>query len=185
MKAADKTLSKRYARAYMCLDGLAFESKTDAAAKGRIAELKAVWSDAARFKRFFLHPLIGYEDKREILVKLLPKELMTSHAAEFVRLLIKENRVNLLDTVLEDCVKLYNAYAGIVLAEVASRYPLTTEEAAHVEKTVSAAFGKKVLVTQAVTERVIGGLEIKISDLLIDATIKGRLEKLRKSILTF
>ena len=40
MKAADKTLSKRYARAYMALDGAAFDKHGDAAARPRIEELE-------------------------------------------------------------------------------------------------------------------------------------------------
>lgn len=191
MKAADKTLSKRYARAYMALDGAAFNKHGDAAARTRIEELEKVRNAASQFRRLFLHPLVGYDNKNEILAKLLAggqqvdKALISSKAAVFVRLLLKENRFYLLETVLEDCMKFYNAYAGYARAEVVSRHPLSEEESGHVVKVLSASTGKKVLVTRIVSERVIGGMEIRLGDLIIDDTVKGRLERLKKTILSF
>lgn len=191
MKAADKTLSKRYARAYMALEGAAFDKHGDAEARGRIEELEKVRNAASQFRRLFLHPLVGYDDKNEVLSKLLSgaqhagKDLMVSQAAVFVRLLIKENRFYLLETVLEDCMKFYNAYAGLARAEIVSRHQLSEEETGHIVKVLSAATGRKVHVTQIVSERVIGGMEIRLGDLIIDDTVKGRLERLKKTILSF
>ncbi len=184
-------MSKRYARAYMALDGAAFNKHGDAAARARIEELERVRNAASQFRRLFLHPLVGFDDKNEILSKLFvsgppaDKDLMVSQAAAFVRLLLKENRFYLMESVLEDCMKFYNAYAGLAHAEVVSRHPLNEEETGHIVKVLSAATGKKVHVTQIVSERVIGGMEIRLGDLIIDDTVKGRLERLKKTILTF
>ena len=173
----------------MALDGAAFDKHGDAAARAGIEELEKVRSAASRFRRLFLHPLVGYDDKNEILGRLLSggphggKELMVSRAVVFVRLLLRENRFYLLESVLEDCMKFYNAYAGFARAEVVSRHPLSEEEAGHVVKVLSAATGKKVLATRTVSERVLGGMEIRLGDLIIDDTVKGRLERLKKTIL--
>ena len=201
MKAADKTLSKRYARAYMDLDGAAFNKHGEAAARERIAELEKIRNAASQFRRLFLHPLVGFDDKNEILTKLLCSECvgdvikaydketakypLAAQAAAFVRLLLKENRFYLLETVLEDCMKCYNAYAGVARADVVSRHPLSGEEAEHIGKVLSSVTGKKVHISQIVSERVIGGMEIRLGDLLVDDTVKGRLERLKKTILSF
>lgn len=184
MKAADITLAKRYARAYMALQGEAFSSPAgEAAAKNRISELEKVREAAGRYGGLLLHPLVGYENKKEILAKVLPAALAASSAADFVRLLLRENRFYLLDTALEECADLFNAHAGLVRAEVLSRHPLSREELDLLGKKLHAATGKKLLIRASVSEQAIGGLRIKIHGLLIDATVKGRLEKLKKSIL--
>jgi F-type H+-transporting ATPase subunit delta len=203
MKAADKILSKRYAKAYMDLGYLDYEKHgADAAACGpaewfqgaekslgpqaaraKIAELEQVRNAASQFRRLLLHPLVGYDDKNEVLARLLSKELMVSRAAVFVRLLIKENRFYLLEAVLEDCMKFYNACVGVVRAEVVSRHPLSQEELSHIGKIISASTGKKAHVAEIISERVIGGVEIRLGDLLVDATVKGRLERLKSKIL--
>ena len=194
-------LSKRYARAYMDLDGAAFDKHGESAARARIAELEKIRNAVSQFRRLFLHPLVGYDDKNEVLTKLLSsvsvgdvtkayaqqtaKDPVAPQAAAFVRLLLRENRFYLLEPVLEDCMRFYNAYAGVARAEVVSRHPLDEEELRHIAKTLSASTGKKVHVTQIVSERVIGGMEIRFGDLLIDDTVKGRLERLKKNILSF
>ena len=45
MKASDTTLAKRYARAYMDLDGAVFDRHGEAAAGARIEELVNLWLD--------------------------------------------------------------------------------------------------------------------------------------------
>lgn len=183
MKAADKTLSKRYAGAYMDLAGSAFDGPGGFAARARIEELEKVRNAAGQFRRLFLHPLVGYNDKNEIFARLLSKDLTASRAAALVRLLVRENRFYLLEAVFGDCIKFYNDYAGIARAEVASRHPLGAEELRQLAKMLSSASGKEAQVTQVVSERVIGGVEIRLGDLLIDATVKGRLERLKRTIL--
>ena len=183
MKAADKTLSKRYARAYMDLEGAAFNKNGELAAVARIMELGKVRNAAEQYKRLFLHPLVGFDGKNEILARLLNKDLQASRAAALVGLLLKQNRFYLLDPVLGDCMKFYNAYAGIARAEIAARHLLSPEELQRVAKMLSSATGKKAHITQVVSLRVLGGMEIQLEDLLIDATVKGRLERLKKRVL--
>ncbi len=183
MKAEDRILSKRYARGYIDLDGLPLTKQGETAATVRIKELEAVRDTISRFRRILLHPLIGYDDKNEVLARMLPKELMLSQAAVLVRLLIKKNRFYLLEMVIEDCIIFYNAYAGIASAMAVSRHPLDGEETRRVGGLLSAATGKKVHVSHTVSESVVGGMEIRMGDLLIDATVKGRLESLKSSVL--
>jgi F-type H+-transporting ATPase subunit delta len=183
MKAADRILSKRYARGYIDLDGSPLTKQGETAATARINELQAVRNVISQFRRILLHPLIGYDEKNEVLARLLPKDLMLSQAAVFARLLIKENRFYLLESIIEDCMRFYNAYAGIASARAVSRHPLDAEELRRVGGLLSAATGNKVHVSHMVSEGVIGGMEIRMGDLLIDATVKGRLERLKSSVL--
>lgn len=183
MKAADLILSKRYARGYLELDGRPFSKQGETAVTSRINELQAVRNAVSRYKRLLLHPLVGFDDKNEVMTRLLTKELRVSRAAAFTRLLIKEGRFYLMDAVIEDCMKFYNAYAGIGSARAASRHPLEAEELRRVGAILSTATGKKVHVSHIVSESVIGGMEIRMGDLLIDDTVKGRLERLKSRVL--
>ena len=183
MKASDTTLAKRYARAYMDLEDGAFNRRVEAAAIAGITELGKVRNAADQYRKLFLHPLVGYDDKNEIFARLLSRDLMTSRAASLVRLLIRENRFYLLEEVISDCLQLYTAHAGIARAEVAVRHPLSDEALRHISKLLSSASGKKTSITQVISQRVLGGMEISLGDLLIDATVKGRLERLKHAML--
>lgn len=182
MKSQDKILSRRYAAAYIALNGehAAIDLK---AQKAAIAELEKVRLAAEPFKRFFLHPLVGADDKNEILARLLPAELRTGRASDFARLLMREKRFYLLDPVLHDCHSLYNEYAGVLEVEVVTRFPLTQEEENRFAAAFSSVTGRKAEIKTIIAERALGGAEVKVGDLLIDATMKGRLEKLKKTVL--
>ena len=69
MKAADKTLAKRYARAYMGLDGLDFDHALEGTAKARISALNRVYSAAVPYKKALLHPVVN---GAEILALAVP-----------------------------------------------------------------------------------------------------------------
>jgi F-type H+-transporting ATPase subunit delta len=68
---------------------------------------------------------------------------------------------------------------GIVAATVSTPEPLSAADLAAVQVRVEQLAGAKVELATAVDPALIGGLTIKIGDRLIDASVRGRLERLR------
>lgn len=182
MKAADKTLAKRYARAYMGLDGRGFGHTLEERAKAKISALKKVFSAAGPYRKILAHPVVNSAVKKEILEKIIGHGARLSPAGVFLDFLVKENRFFLFEEIVQEALGLFEAWCGTKKAEVYTRYDLGEAEIKRLEKLLVKASGKKVRLAQVVTERVIGGFEIKMGDLLIDATIKGRLERLKKEL---
>jgi F-type H+-transporting ATPase subunit delta len=182
MKAADKMLAKRYARAYMGLDGRVFDQALEAAAKARITELENVFAAVAPYRKFLVHPVINGAVKEEILAGILGRAETYGPARVFLEFLVKENRFFLFEEIVRETSRLFEAWCSIMKAEVCSRYELGPEEMKRLEKLLVKASGKKVNLTQSAGARVLGGFEIKMGDLLIDATLKGRFERLKKEL---
>lgn len=66
---------------------------------------------------------------------------------------------------------------------VTSAFPLATEELALLESKLKAKYaGKSIRVETAVDQSLIGGFEIRSSDTVIDATVRGRLSKIAESL---
>jgi F-type H+-transporting ATPase subunit delta len=66
-----------------------------------------------------------------------------------------------------------------VTATVTSAAPLTPDEHAAVRSRVEAIAGSGVDLKAAVDPALLGGLTIQVRDQLIDASVRGRLERLR------
>jgi F-type H+-transporting ATPase subunit delta len=181
MDAAAKTLAKRYARAYMGLDGKAFSSELEGVARAKLAGLRHIFEASRPFLKTLTHPAINGSVKLEVLARILGPENKGT-AAVFVGLLVREDRFNLLEDILDRSPRLYDSFCGVLRAEVYSRYNLSEGELKRVGKMLADMTGKKIHLCQFITERVIGGFEIKVGDLLIDATLKGRLERLKKEL---
>ncbi|HAH31863.1 MAG TPA: ATP synthase F1 subunit delta [Elusimicrobia bacterium] len=182
MKSVDKMLAKRYARAYMALDGLDFNHELEEAAKAKLSALKKVFSAVEPYRKVLEHPVINGAVKEEILEKIMGPSAAYGPARAFLEFLVKENRFFLFEEIVQEALRLFEAWCAIMKAEVCSRYSLSEAELKRLEKLLVKASGKRVSLSQAESGRVLGGFEIKIGDLLIDATLKGRLERLKKEL---
>jgi F-type H+-transporting ATPase subunit delta len=68
---------------------------------------------------------------------------------------------------------------GIVAATVTTPAPLSDQDLAAVKTRVEELAGGRVELSSAVDPSLLGGLRVRIGDLQIDASVSGRLERLR------
>jgi F-type H+-transporting ATPase subunit delta len=99
-----------------------------------------------------------------------------------VNLLVERGRVRILPRVAEEYVRQLNAHRGVVMATVTSAVPLTAEEAAEIRRRVEEMAGAAVELRTEVDPGLVGGLTIQVRDRLLDASIRGRLERLRDQL---
>ncbi len=181
MDASARILAKRYARAYMGLDGKPFGKALEKASHEKLEGLRRVFEAARPHLRTLTHPVLNGAVRLEALQKILGGA-HAGHAAEFAALLVRRGRFSLLEDIMQECLKLHDSFCGLVRAEVYSRYPLSEGEMKRVEALLAGASGRTVALRAVITERVIGGFEIKIGDTVIDATVRGRLEAMKAEL---
>jgi F-type H+-transporting ATPase subunit delta len=68
------------------------------------------------------------------------------------------------------------------MATVTSAVPLTPDETAAIRSRVEAMAGASVDLTTKVDPDLLGGLTVQVQDRLLDASIRGRLERLRAQL---
>ena len=121
--------------------------------------------------------------KREKLVEQLFASRLSKPAFNLVRLLVQRGSLELVGPIAGEYQRLLNKKRGIVSAVVTSAQPLTDDEDAAIRGRVAELTGTTVDVRTAVDPALIGGLTVKIGDRLIDASVRGRLERLREQLL--
>ena len=116
----------------------------------------------------------------------LVDELLGKRVPEPVRkiagLLVARGRVDRLATVATEYRRLLNKENGVVEAVATAASPLNREETAALERKVTEMTGKTVDLTVVVDESLIGGLTVRVGDTLYDASVRGRLERLRERL---
>jgi len=182
MDSGAKILAKRYARAYMGLDGNVYGAALEKASLEKLDGLRLVYQAARPHLKVLTHPAVNSEVKLDVLAKILGAR-NTGPAAAFAALLVRQNRFALVEEIMQDCLRLHYDFCGVVRADVYSRYQLSEGEVKRIDKMLACITGKTINLRQIISERVIGGFEIKVGDTLIDATVKGRLEELRAGLL--
>jgi F-type H+-transporting ATPase subunit delta len=68
--------------------------------------------------------------------------------------------------------------------ELTTAYDLSDEEAREIIKQIEDASGRTVEATRSVDPALIGGLVLQAGSLRVDASVRGRLERLRRELVT-
>lgn len=99
-----------------------------------------------------------------------------------VELLLQRGRIDQVGRIADEYQRLYKTANGIVTAAVSSATALTDDEIAAVRGRVEEMTGAAVDLRLDIEPALIGGLTVRIGDRLIDASVRGRLERLREQL---
>ena len=124
------------------------------------------------------NPAVPFGKRRKVVEQLLVKHV-SPQALNLALLLAKHGRFGVLPSVSSEYDAKVRQTRGIVAATVTTPEPLSAAELAAVRTRVEQLAGAKVELATGVDPGLIGGLTIKIGDRLIDASVRGRLERLR------
>ena len=181
MNSSDRILAVRYARAYLNLDGLNYSAKAEKTAGKQVAQLVKLKEEIKLIEKFLLHPALPFDGKIEIFRKAAFD--LSGNCPNFIELLLKENRFYLIGAIIEESQRIVDLYAGLVKARAYLKTKMDKAEIEKLEKVLGGIINKRVMLSQSIDESIIGGINIKMDDLFIDASLNGRIDKLRREML--
>ncbi len=126
-------------------------------------------------------PAIPFAARREILTRLLGSRL-SPPAFNMILLLAQRGRLASVPTVAAEYKRLVDREHGVVRATVSSAIPLEPAELEAIGARVREITGARAEIVTVADPSLIGGLTVRIGDRLIDASVRGRLERLRDRI---
>jgi F-type H+-transporting ATPase subunit delta len=107
---------------------------------------------------------------------------MVPQMANLLRLIVRRRRVEMLPQIAAEFRRLYNKKAGIVEATAVSAAPLDEQELAALRSRLEQMTRGRVDLRTRVDESLLGGVQVRLGDLLIDGSVRGRLERLRNRL---
>ena len=123
-------------------------------------------------------PAVPFGERRNAVEQLLGKNV-SPQMRNLALLLAQRSRFFILPEVSAEYDDLVRDSRGIVAATVTTPAPLDEKELAGVRTRVEQLAGAKVELATSTDPALLGGLTIRIGDKLIDASVRGRLERLR------
>jgi len=127
------------------------------------------------------NPSIPLADRHAAVAGLLEGRVVPG-VHNLARLLAQRGRFETLPAIAAEYTRLLNRRRGIVEAVVTSARPLTANETAALQARVEAMTGSGVDLRAEVDDALIGGLTVRVGDQLLDASLRGRLERLRHQL---
>jgi F-type H+-transporting ATPase subunit delta len=105
-----------------------------------------------------------------------------AHWQNFVRLLSQNKRLEVLPQIALQFELLRAQYENEVDVEVTSAVPMDAAQQAKLIASLKSRFKRDVRITTAVDASLLGGAVIRAGDLVIDGSIKGRLQRLASEL---
>jgi F-type H+-transporting ATPase subunit delta len=99
-----------------------------------------------------------------------------------VRLVLRRRRFETVSNVYREFRRLYNRRAGIVEAQATSAAELGADEISALRSRLEQMTGGRVELETQVDRSLLGGIQVRVGDLLIDGSVRGRLERLRNRL---
>ncbi len=173
MRARVAGLARRYARALY--DAVPAEERRECLeALRRIAEL---WRGNGELRRVISSPLVPAERRAGLLETLVGGEL-PDELRRLLVLLLQRHRHGLLGDLAEAFRQVMDDSAGKQRVQITTAVPLDDNQRQRLLELCRRLAGADVDVDEVVDARVLGGVEIRIGDQVIDATLRGQLERL-------
>jgi len=177
MANAPSTAARRYAEAAFELAER--DDALDAYADGLELAVQMLAGEAAR--DIVRNPARALRERLEFVNGMLEKRV-PEPVRKLVGLLVQRGRIDQLPRVAAEYHRLLNARRGVVEALATSASALTADEQAALQRKVAAMTGRTVDLRVEVDEALIGGLTVRVGDTLYDASVRGRLERLRERL---
>jgi F-type H+-transporting ATPase subunit delta len=128
------------------------------------------------------NPEIDRAAKASVLEELLTggDELVRN----FLLLLVEKGRIAGLREIAREVDSLVAAEERRIEVHLTTAVQLSDEEAGEIVQEIERAAGRRVEATRAVDSDLIGGLVLQVGSRRVDASVRGRLDQLRRELLT-
>jgi F-type H+-transporting ATPase subunit delta len=128
--------------------------------------------------RFLSNPSVAAASRVEVLERILGDDVSGAQR-NLLALMVRRGRFEQLPAVIREFQRLYRLREGILEATVISATTLGEAEIQALQTRLEAMTGKRIELAQAVDPQLLGGVQVRVGDQLIDGSVAGRLERLR------
>lgn len=176
-----KLISKTYGDA---LFDLCLETNTLDVVEAEVIALKEAFMQNAELYKLLNHPKITKEEKVAFMEQIL-KGRASDQVTGFLVIIVDKNRQDEMDHIFDYFLARVREYKNIGVAKVTSAVPLTDEQKHKLrDKLLSTTKYVQFEINYEVDQELIGGLVIRIGDRVVDSSIRTKLGKLSKQLLS-
>jgi F-type H+-transporting ATPase subunit delta len=175
MSVADRV----YARA---LFDAALEENRVEQVREQLEQLVEAEAEVPELRELLRNPQLDARTRRAALKDLLSDadELLRN----FLLVLVDKGRTGQLEEIAREFERLVAEHEGIVHAELTTAVELSDDEARELLEQIEKSSGRKVEATRKVDPGLIGGIVLQVGSHRLDASVRGRLERLRRELAT-
>jgi len=172
-------LVKRYAQAFVeyAKDSMGLEVIVK-----EFKRLKAVLSSNSDFEKFLYAPQIALSEKCDVIDNAL-KESFSEPLRIFLKFLIENKRIQYISDIC-NYVRVAYSHGEAEEAILRTSYPLELKSVRDIRNKLEETLNKKIHFFIELDPQLLGGVEVRIGNTLIDGSVRRRLEDLKQQLMT-
>jgi ATP synthase F1 delta subunit len=148
----------------------------------QLGEIADAISKDRELQLFFFSPYFSTEEKKEGLAKVI--EGAEPAVLNFLELLVEKHRTPALFRIRTAYDELWEHENKLLPVTITSAVELDDEIARRIGDQIGEQTGQRVELTKTVDPDIIGGLVLRVGNSILDASIRNRLDNLRKNVAT-
>jgi F-type H+-transporting ATPase subunit delta len=129
---------------------------------------------------FFFSPYFSTEEKQEALARVI--EGGDPMLVNFLKLLIENHRMPVIFRIRHQYERLWEEENRTLPVEITSAVELDEQTTENLGRTIGERAGRKVTLSARVDPDIIGGIVLRVGNSILDASIRNRLEQLRRHV---
>lgn len=173
-------LAKRYSRALLGL----YELNDLEGVRDCLREVSSLWDNDKQLSSVLLNPAFPLADReaclREIASRIKPDD---SYFSNFLAVLMNSGRISLLPLITETFSEMIDHLKKLLALEITSANPVNSDEMEQLKTKIEKDFGSLASIKWDVDADLIGGMQVRSGDRLLDGTIRGKLDRLQANLL--
>ena len=132
-------------------------------------------------RSLFESPIIDSGRKAAILTEIFRPQ-MSRLGLDFITMVAGNKREEFLPAMARHYISLYKEEKGIMVATVSSAAGLDPQGAEQIREMIKAAFKSEIELEQEIKEELIGGFVLRVEDKMLDASVRGKLARIKKEL---
>jgi ATP synthase F1 delta subunit len=129
---------------------------------------------------FFFSPYFSPQEKQDGLARMIDgaDPLLTN----FLGVLIEKHRMPVIFRIRRELDRLWEEEHKMLAVSVTSAIELDSTTVAHIGERIGEQTGRQIELTSVVDPDILGGLVLRVGNAILDASVRNRLELLRKQV---
>ena len=170
-------LAEVYARA---LFEVAKENDVLDQVRDELGEFAEALDENRELRLFFFSPYFASEEKRDGVEKVVGDA--DERTVNFLKLLAERHRMPVLPRIKNEFDELWREENKLLPVQVTSAVELDEELVKGIGRRIEDQTGRKVELSSDVDPEVLGGLVLRVGNMVLDASVRSRLEQVRKQV---
>ncbi len=176
---SSQTVARRYASA---LADVVTERGEAAEVRDELAAWERMLLENPPLLEAFSNPTVAYQQKEKVLSELITRSKVRPTTANFLRILLKNQRLAELSHVNAKFAEVLDDRSGVVSAEVTSARPMSADARASLETKLAELTGKRVRLSFTTDESLLAGIVTQIGSTIYDGSVRNQLKRLGEEL---